>query len=367
MASSNRSTKIGKIHKVLKKAGYEPVAPDPHRTVLEHLLFAACLEDAKYDEAEQAFAALGHNFFDWNEVRVTTVRELAEEMTCLPAPPVAAERVKQILQAVFEDRYAFDLEELRKENLGPATDQLRKTKGNSPFTVSYVIQAALGGHSVPIDAAAMKVMVVLDLVKEKDTAAGSVPGLERAIPKNKGVEFGSLLHRFAVEFAATPHKPDLKKILLEIDPEAGPRLPKRRAKAAAKETQAPKEEAAKKSRASKATTKKAAAQPKKAAAPPKKAAAPPKKAAAPPKKAAAPPKKAAAPPKKAAAPPKKAAAQPKKAAAQPKKAAKAKSKQTPPKSSKKAAAPQKTAKTKAGKSSSQKRSTSKGLSKKKPR
>lgn len=332
MASSNRSTKIGKIHKVLKKAGYEPVAPDPHRTVLEHLLFAACLEDAKYDEAEQAFAALGHNFFDWNEVRVTTVRELAEEMACLPAPPVAAERVKQILQAVFENRYAFDLEELRKENLGPATDRLRKTKGNSPFTVSYVIQAALGGHSVPIDAAAMKIMQVLDLVKEKDAAAGSVPGLERAIPKNKGIEFGSLLHRFAVEFAATPHKPDLKKILLEIDPEAGPRLPKRRAKAAAKEVQEPKEEATKKSRAGKATTKKAAAQPKKAAAQSKKATTPPKKATTPPKK-----------------------------------AATSKSKQTPPKSGKKAAAPQKTAKSKAGKSSSQKRSTSKGLSKKKPR
>lgn len=318
MASSNRSTKIGKIHKVLKKAGYEPVAPDPQRTVLEHLLFAACLEDAKYDEAEQAFAALGHNFFDWNEVRVTTVRELAEEMACLPAPPVAADRVKQILQAVFENRYAFDLEELRKENLGPATDYLRKTKGNSPFTVSYVIQAALGGHSVPIDAAAMKVMQVLDLVKEKDVAAGSVPGLERAIPKNKGIEFGSLLHRFAVDYAATPHKPDLKKILLEIDPEAGPRLPKRRTKAAAKEVQAAKSESTKKSRASKASTKKAAAQPKQATTP--------------------------------------------------KKAAKGKSKRTTSKPGKKAAAPQKkTAKTKAGKASSQKRSTSKGLSKKKPR
>ena len=225
MASSNRSTKIGKVHKVLKKAGYEPVAPDPQRTVLEQLLFAACLEDAKYDDAEQAFAALGHNFFDWNEVRVTTVRELAEEMSCLPSPPMAADRVKQILQAVFETRYAFDLEELRKENLGPATDQLRKTKGSSPFTVSYVVQAALGGHSVPIDASAMKVMQVLDLVKEKDVAAGNVPGMERAIAKNKGVEFGALLHQFAVEFAATPHKPELRKILLDIDPEASPRLP----------------------------------------------------------------------------------------------------------------------------------------------
>lgn len=230
MASSNRSTKISKIHKVLKTAGYEAVVPDPRRTVLEHYLFAACLENSKYNDAEQAFAALGHNFFDWNEVRVTTVRELAEEMACLPSPTEAAERVKQILQSVFETRYAFDLEELRKENLGPATERLRKIKGSSPFTVSYVVQAALGGHSVPIDSAAMAVMEVLDLVKEKDVAEGIVPGLERAIPKNKGVEFGALLHHFAVDFAATPHKPELRKTLLEIDSEAASRLPKRRSK-----------------------------------------------------------------------------------------------------------------------------------------
>ncbi|MHB8903252.1 MAG: hypothetical protein ACYC6Y_31205 [Thermoguttaceae bacterium] len=230
MASSNRSTKISKIHKVLKTAGYQPVAPDPRRTVLEQFLFAACLENAKYDAAEQAFAALGHNFFDWNEVRVTTVRELAEEMGCLPSPAEAAERIRLILQSVFETRYAFDLEELRKENLGPATEHLRKTRGSSPFTVSYVVQAALGGHSVPIDSAAMAVMEILDLVKEKDVSEGCVPGLERAIPKNKGVEFGALLHQFAVDFAATPHKPELRKLLLEIDADAGSRLPKRRPK-----------------------------------------------------------------------------------------------------------------------------------------
>jgi hypothetical protein len=320
MASSNRSTKIGKVHKVLKKVGYEPLAPDPHRTVLEHFLFAACLEDAKYDDAEQAFAALGHNFFDWNEVRVTTVRELAEEMSCLPAPQIAAERVKRVLQAVFETRYAFDLEELRKENLGPATDQLRSTKGSSPFTVSYVIQAALGGHSVPIDAAAMKVMQVLDLVKEKDVAAGTVPGLERAIPKNKGVEFGAMLHQFSVDFAATPHKPELRKILLEIDPDASPRLPKRRSKAAPKEKPVPKKQSAKKQVKTKAAAKKAVPQAKKSG-------------------------------------------------GQTKKVAKPKAKKTASKAKapKKAAAPKKTAKTKAAKSSAQKRSTSKGLSKKKPR
>ncbi len=328
MASSNRSTKIGKIHKVLKKAGYEPVAPDQRRTVLEQLLFAACLENAKYDAAEQAFATLGHNFFDWNEVRVTTVRELAEEMGCLPAPAEAAERVKQILQSVFESRYAFDLEELRKENLGPATERLRQTKGSSPFTVSYVVQAALGGHSVPIDQAAMKVMEILDLVKEKEAAAGLVPGLERAIPKNKGVEFGSLLHLFSVDFAATPHKPELKKIFLEIDPEAGERLPKRRSKQA-KEPVAEESKPKGKSKVEKKP-------------------APSKK-----------------PSSKA-------------VASTPKKTAKSKSAASKAKTSKKSASPNKVAKSKAGKpkaaksktaskTSSQKRSTSKGLSKKKPR
>lgn len=327
MASSNRSTKIGKIHKVLKKAGYEPVVPDQRRTVLEQLLFAACLENAKYDAAEQAFATLGHNFFDWNEVRVTTVRELAEEMRCLPAPAEAAERVKQILQSVFEARYAFDLEEMRKENLGPATERLRQTKGSSPFTVSYVVQAALGGHSVPIDLAAMKVMEILDLVKEKEAAAGSVPGLERAIAKNKGVEFGSLLHQFAVDFAATPHKPELKKIFLEIDPEAGERLPKRRSK----QTKEPVPEEPKPKGKSKVEKKSAASK-----------------------------------------------TSSKAVASTPKKTAKSKSAVSKAKTSKKSASPNKVAKPKAGKpkvaksktaskTSSQKRSTSKGLSKKKPR
>ena len=316
MASSNRSTKISKIHKVLKAAGYEPVAPDPRRTVLEQFLFAACLENAKYDDAEQAFAALGHNFFDWNEVRVTTVRELAEEMACLPLPMNAAERVKQILQSVFETRYAFDLEELRKENLGPATERLRKTRGSSPFTVSYVVQSALGGHSVPIDSAAMTVMEVLDLVKEKDVSEGTVPGLERAIPKNKGVEFGALLHQFAVDFAATPHKPELRKLLLDIDPEAGSRLPKRRSKQPKTvdvEEPAPKKKADTKPPVAKASVKEGAA-------------------------------------------------------AQPKKTAKPKPAASKATIGKKAASPKKPAKSKtAPKPSSPKRSTSQGLSKKKPR
>ena len=123
------------------------------RSVFEQLLFACCLENAHYDRAELAYAALTDtgSFFDFNEIRVSTVRELSEAMACLPDPPAAANRVKRVLQSVFESTYSYDLEELRKQNLGPAVDQLKKLDGATNFCVAYVTQSALGGHAIPVD------------------------------------------------------------------------------------------------------------------------------------------------------------------------------------------------------------------------
>ncbi len=226
MATSNRSTQFTKIHKVLGKH-YKSVSASAERPVIEHLLFACCLEDARYDLAEEALASIVEAFFDWNEVRVSSVRELAEAMARLPDPPAAATRLKKSLQHVFEDAYAFDLESLRKKNLGPAEEEICKIDGCSPFMVSYVVQAALGGHSIPIDSGVIRVMEILDLVNAKSAKAGVVPGLERAIPKSKGIEFGSLLHQLGAAMSDDPFSPKLSEILLEIDPDCKARLPRK--------------------------------------------------------------------------------------------------------------------------------------------
>ena len=185
MTSASRSAIFAKIHKVLKKH-YKPFAPPAERTVLEHLLFACVLEDARYEPAEEAFAALKHTFFDWNEVRVTSISELSEVMAALPDPRAAANRVKRVLHAIFEELYCFDLEDKRKKTLGPTVKWLEKMDGTSRFVVAYVIQAALDGHSIPVDAGTMGVFHVLDLATEKEAAAGEVPGMDRAIAKSKG-------------------------------------------------------------------------------------------------------------------------------------------------------------------------------------
>jgi endonuclease III len=228
MSAVNRADKFTKIHKILKKC-CKPASPASGRSVIEYLLFACCLEDSHHDVAEEAFAALVHTFFDWNEVRVTSISELAEVMACLPDPRAAANRIKRVLHSVFEATFNFDLEEQKKKNLGPTIQWLEKLDGTTPFVVAYVVQAALDGHAIPIDAGTMGVLRVLDVVTEKDATVGVVPGLERAVPKSKGIEFGSLLHEFGADFSANPYSAAVREILLQMDPECGPRLPKRRA------------------------------------------------------------------------------------------------------------------------------------------
>src|SRR5215216_5976467 len=107
--TTNRTAVISKVYKVLKKH-YKPTAPPADRTVLEHLLYACVLENARFEAADEAFARLKELYFDWNEIRVTTVTELAEGMGDLPDASLAAQRVKKSLQSIFESGYSFDIE-----------------------------------------------------------------------------------------------------------------------------------------------------------------------------------------------------------------------------------------------------------------
>lgn len=225
MSTTNRASLLNKTHKVLKKH-YKPTSRD-ERPLLEVLIFAACLENAPYNAAEKAYGALVNEFFDWNEVRVSTRKDLCEKLTMLPDPLAAAQRVKRVLQSVFDKRYSFDLEDLRKQNLGKAVKQIESFDGTSSFMAAYATQMALGGHRIPLDQGAIDVLLVVGAVTPPEVSKQSFGSIERAISKNKGIEFGSLLHQLGADFVASPFSTNLHKTLLEIDSGAKSRLPKR--------------------------------------------------------------------------------------------------------------------------------------------
>ncbi|QDT69974.1 hypothetical protein MalM25_29180 [Planctomycetes bacterium MalM25] len=350
MAASNRASRLTKLVADLKKR-FKPSLPED-RPLFETLLYASLVENSTHEAAAKALAELEKDYFDWNEVRVSSRAELAERLKPLNDPAESADRLKRTLQSAFETIFGFDMESYKKQNLGQAVKQIAAFDGATPFVVAYVTQRGLSGHAIAVNSGVLLALQVMEIITEAEAKKQVVPGLERAIPKNKGVEAQALLHELGVEVSRSPYSPAVRKLLTELDPTCKDRLPKRPAKKeepkkekkpatkpvkeAAQEKapkKAPEKKAAKKTEATKPAPTKKAAEAKKPAAAKKKAPAPKKAASKPAAAKKAAPKKSAT--KKKAAPAKKAT--PKKAAtkkATPAKKAKAKkapAKKTPAK------------------------------------
>ncbi|MGL4512407.1 MAG: hypothetical protein ACRCT8_04895 [Lacipirellulaceae bacterium] len=225
MSATNRAQRLVKLVATLKKR-YKVVLP-AERPLFESLLYACLVENSSHEAAAKSIEHLESNYFDWNEVRVSTRGELAEALKPLNDPAESADRLKRALQSVFESIYAFDLEPLKKQNLGLSVKQIGGYDGVTPFAVAYVTQNGLGGHAIATNEGLLIALQAFDIISEAERGKHVVPGLERAIPKNKGAEAFSLLHQLGVEVGKSPYGPGAKKVLLEIDPACKDRLPKK--------------------------------------------------------------------------------------------------------------------------------------------
>ena len=224
MGSMQRADRFEQLFKALKKH-YKPISPVVDRKVLDHILYACCLQDASYEAADEAFAKLQQTYFDSNEIRVTTIAELAESLNSLPHGSAAAARIKKTLQSMFEGRYSFDIDDLKKSNLGKAVDEIAAWQGVTKFMVAYVTQHAFGGHSIPVDDSTLTVCQLLELLTPAETEKGILPGIERAIAKNRGLEFASLIHQFAVDHAHSFKNPLVVAVFKELGMTSKPKAP----------------------------------------------------------------------------------------------------------------------------------------------
>ncbi len=222
MPALTKTQKIESLAKLLQKR-YKGMPEPPERAVVEHLVYAALLENAPFELADAAMNVLENYFIDWNEVRVSTVGELADVFSMLPDPRAAGERARKALQGIFEKKYSFDLEDLRKKgtNLSHAVGFFESTGACSRFMIDYTAQVALGGHVIPLDAAALQLFRLLGLAQvNKEGTREDVPGLERAIAKKNGVQFSVRLHQVAATHFDLSTLEELRTMLKPLDPEA---------------------------------------------------------------------------------------------------------------------------------------------------
>jgi len=178
----------------------KPAEEEP-RPVLEQFLYALCREGVTREQADHAYRGLREQFFDWNEVRVSSVRELADSLQSLPNAEARAQRVIEFLQEVFETTFSFDLEGLHKKGLKQAAKQLQRYQAANDYSVAWVIQQSLGGHAIPVDAPTLRCLGRLGVIEtdEQDLEALRA-SLEHQVPKAKGVQFNDLVSELAEEY-----------------------------------------------------------------------------------------------------------------------------------------------------------------------
>ena len=252
MAAQTKAHMLNEIHTLLKKR-YKP-KPDKGATrfpVLDAVVYGACHEGTTREQASQALNRFKDEFFDWNEVRVSTVTEIQSALAGLPDPEPRAQRIRRFLRQLFEKTYAFNLDALAKK---PLKESLKALEIYEAFSSDYieatVVQQALGGHAIPVDTHAQRALTRLG-ISETGSDHATVRGLlERAIPKNRGAEFVDLIEDLAHDTCVDPVPECPRCELRKICPTAAARkeeaisaakLAASRAKAVAKDASASKE------------------------------------------------------------------------------------------------------------------------------
>jgi endonuclease III len=198
--TTNRQKIVNQLFSSLGKS--TKTKPMDARPVLEQFVYAMLRENATRDSADQAFTRIQDRFYDWNEVRVSSTLEIVETLDGLLSDAEArAQRIVDFLQEIFETTYSFDLdpllEVLQKKGLKQASKQLLRYQAANDYAVAWVMQQSLGGHAIPLDGSAQRVLKRMGLIEMQEDMEALRASIEHQVPKAKGSQFVDLISALA--------------------------------------------------------------------------------------------------------------------------------------------------------------------------
>lgn len=194
MAAPSKTQLLNEVHTLLKKR-YKLEPRSEKLSVLEAVIYGICHEGTTREGAEQALNRFRDQFFDWNEVRVSSIEEIQGVLAGQPDAEERANRLRRFLRQLFEKTYGFALDALTKKPLKDSIATLKKDfeAFHSDYVLATVIQQGLAGHAMPVDEPIRRGLVRLGIVDEGANLESIRSLLERAIPKNRGAEFVDLM------------------------------------------------------------------------------------------------------------------------------------------------------------------------------
>jgi endonuclease III len=218
MATPSKTQFLTDVQALLKKR-YK-IGPSLEKlTILEAVVYGIIHEDSTRAQADQALTRFKEGFFDWNEVRVSSLEEIQGVLAGMTDAEGRAFRVRRFLRQLFEKTYGFNLDPLTKKPQKESVKLLEEYDAlASDYVLATVTRLALGGHAIPVDTPTLRALRRLGIADEPTEVPALRTVLERSVPKNRGAEFSDLIEELAHD-TCVEGEPDCPAcVLLKICP-----------------------------------------------------------------------------------------------------------------------------------------------------
>lgn len=214
--AADKSQICRKLVTALQKL-YGKSVPKIELSVVETMLFAACLEDNPWGTAEAGLKKVLTSYFDMNEVRVSSVSELEQTLAPLRDADWKGLRIRSILRFVFETTYSYDYEKLRRQTLEQAVKTLKKVNDITPFIRDFILHEILGSHIICLDNSMLTAARWLGMVPARADLHEASEFLKGGIKKSEVSEFCHLLRSLATDPKYAPRFLDPSDTELSMD------------------------------------------------------------------------------------------------------------------------------------------------------
>ena len=191
-----------KYEKRVKKlfAGAAKAAVPPEEDLVRLMLLGILEEDTTARKAASAMAVLSEEFVDFNELRVSPVKDIPE---CLgkgfPGVHAKAAAITGALNAAFKCTNTLSLEFLASEPKREIRKVLRKRFFLSPYAESVLTLCGFDGHAAPVDNLLLEALKLDDCIHPDSDIADLQGFLERIILNKDAVGCHQALRRYAAK------------------------------------------------------------------------------------------------------------------------------------------------------------------------
>ncbi|WZO96743.1 endonuclease [Isosphaeraceae bacterium EP7] len=210
MATPNKAQFLTEIQTLLKKR-YKTSPPPSKPSIIEAVVYAICHQGTTRVQAEKTLARFKEDYFDWNELRVTSMGEIEAVFADQPDGDLRAIALRRFLKQLFSKTYSFTLDALIKKPQKEALATLVEYDAfKSDYIEATVVRLALGGHAIPVDTPMKRALTRLGVAPADVAVLDLRSLLERAVPKAKGPEFVDLVEDLAFDTCVegTPNCPE---------------------------------------------------------------------------------------------------------------------------------------------------------------